>query len=261
MTDGDLYDRGIRTVVASWEVIARGPARAAVERFRGGAAAVFPVGLERAIYNNAVVDRDLAASARRETLAAIETAYSVAGVDRFALWVHESDAALRADLEQRGYAFTESTRAMGMLLEDIAVPRIEIDLAPADWAEHLRILGSPPELLSDADLSAFHLLVARVDGESVSTAVALDHEGDCGIYDVATLEHARNRGLATALTALHLHEARIRGCRTATVQSTTAGDHVYAAVGFHDLGRILEYAQVVERPDRQGDGTKILLAT
>ncbi len=158
------------------------------------------------------------------------------------MWVHESDDALRADLEQHGYAFIESTRAMGMLLEDLVIPRPEIDLAPADWAEHLRILGSPPELLSGADLSAFHVLVGRSDGESVSTAVALDHEGDCGIYDVATLEHARNRGLATALTALHLHEALARGCRTATVQSTSAGERVYATVGFRDLGRILEYA-------------------
>jgi ribosomal protein S18 acetylase RimI-like enzyme len=130
---------------------------------------------------------------------------------------------------------------MGMFLDDVDVPRPQIDLAPADWVEHLRILESPPGLLSGADLSAFHLLVASLHGESVSTAVALDHEGDCGIYDVATAEHARNRGLATALTALHLHEALVRGCRTASVQSTYAAERVYAAVGFRDLGRILEY--------------------
>ena len=245
MTDADLYDRGIRTLVSSWQLITRGPRGARIKTCRGGAAAVFPVDPERGIYNNAVVDRVLAPAARIETLAAIEAAYTAAHVDRFSVWVHESDDAMRADLEERGYAFAESTRAMGMLLEDIAVPRPEIDLAPADWAEHLRILGSPPELLSDADLSAFHLLVGRVDGENVSTAVALDHEGDCGIYDVATLEHARSRGLATALTAFHLYEARSRGCRTATVQSTTAGEHVYAAVGFRDLGRILEYAPII----------------
>jgi hypothetical protein len=51
------------------------------------------------------------------------------------------------------------------------------------------------------------LLVGRAVGENVSTAVALDDERDCGIYDVATLEHARNRGLATALIACHLQAA------------------------------------------------------
>jgi hypothetical protein len=76
-------------------------------------------------------DRGIAPLARREALAAIEASYT-AGVDRFAVWVHESDDALQADLEQHGYAFIEATRAMGMLLEDIVILRPEIDLAPAD---------------------------------------------------------------------------------------------------------------------------------
>jgi ribosomal protein S18 acetylase RimI-like enzyme len=135
---------------------------------------------------------------------------------------------------------------MAMMLDDILVPRPGIDLAPADWEAHLRIVESPPGLLSGADLSAFHLLVASLDGESVSTAVALDHEGDCGIYDVATVEQARRRGLATALTALHLHDALARECRTASVQSTPMAENVYASVGFLDLGRILEYAPITE---------------
>src|SRR5262245_28498229 len=149
MIDADLYDRGIKTLVSSWKLIARGPPGARIKTFRGGAAAVFPVDPERGIYNNAVLDRDLTRAARKEALAVIEAAYTAAGVDRFAVWMHESDDAMQADLERRGYVFAESTRAMGMLLEDIAVPRSEVDLAPADWAQHLRILGSPPELLSD----------------------------------------------------------------------------------------------------------------
>jgi ribosomal protein S18 acetylase RimI-like enzyme len=241
MNDADLYVRGIATLVASWEVTARGSRGAAVERLRGGSAAVFPVDPERQLYNNAVPDRDLGPADRGEALAAIEAAYSAAEVDRFAVWMHESDEAMRADLEQRGYTFAESTRAMGMLLDEVDMPRPEVDLAPADWAEHLHILGSPPGLLAGADLSAFHLFVASLEGESVSTAVALDHEGDCGIYDVATLEHARNHGLATALTALHVHDALARGCRTASIQSTSSAERLYAAVGFRDLGRILEY--------------------
>jgi hypothetical protein len=35
----------------------------------------------------------------------MEAAYAAAGVDRFAVWVHESDRVTRADLERRGYAF------------------------------------------------------------------------------------------------------------------------------------------------------------
>jgi predicted GNAT family acetyltransferase len=99
----------------------------------------------------------------------------------------------------------------------------------------------PPGFLSGADRAAYHVLVAPLDGEYVATAMAFDLDGDCGIYNVTTLEHARRRGLATALTALHVHDALARGCQTASLQSTEIAARVYAAVGFRDLGRIIEY--------------------
>jgi GNAT superfamily N-acetyltransferase len=130
-----------------------------------------------------------------------------------------------------------------MLLDDIRLPRPEIELGPPDWFEYLRILGVPPGFLRGADPAAFHVLVARLDGETVATASAFDLHGDCGIYNVTTLEHARRRGLGTALTALQVHDARTRGCATASLQSTETAEHIYAAVGFRDLGRILEYVR------------------
>ena len=99
----------------------------------------------------------------------------------------------------------------------------------------------PAGLLSGADPSAFHTLVARRAGGSVATAIAFDHDGDCGIYNMSTLEAARRRGLGTALTARHVHDAADRGCSTASLQSTPMAERVYAAVGFRDLGRFLEY--------------------
>ena len=109
-----------------------------------------------------------------------------------------------------------------------------------NWSEHLRIAGVPPRLLSDLDTGAFHILVARLCGESAATAIAFDFATDCGIYNVGTLEWARRRGLGTALTALHLHDALARGCRTASLQATAIAERVYASVGFRDLGRIFE---------------------
>ena len=98
-----------------------------------------------------------------------------------------------------------------------------------------------PDLLRDVDPCAFHLLVARIEGESVATALSFDLGDDCGIYNLSTLGRARRRGLGTALTALLVHDAVARGCRTASLQSTEMAEHIYAAVGFRDLGRILEY--------------------
>jgi hypothetical protein len=48
----------------------------------------------------------------------MEAAYTAAGVDRFAAWVHEADTAMQFDLERLGYTLNESTRAMGMPLHD-----------------------------------------------------------------------------------------------------------------------------------------------
>jgi ribosomal protein S18 acetylase RimI-like enzyme len=239
--DADLYRRGLKTAVAAWEVYARGTADAEVRRSPGVTAAIFPSEPERAVYNNAILGRDLPAPDRVAAVAAMETAYDARGVTRFAAWVHETDESLRSDLERRGYAVAETTRAMGMPLTDLRVPKPALELGSAGWDDFVRIFGLPERLLSEADHSAFHLTFARLDDECVATATAFDHEDDCGIYNVATLEHARRRGLGTALTALQLHDAAARGCRTASVQSTELAEGVYAAVGFRDLGLILEY--------------------
>jgi predicted GNAT family acetyltransferase len=98
-----------------------------------------------------------------------------------------------------------------------------------------------PGFLAGADPAAYHILIARHDGANVATAMAYYLGRDCGVYNVGTLEHARRRGLGTALTARLLYDALARGCETASLQSTRMGERVYAAVGFRDLGRILEF--------------------
>jgi ribosomal protein S18 acetylase RimI-like enzyme len=241
LTDADLYARGSATLLASWEEYARGASGATMRRLPGVATAVFPNEPERAVYNNALLDRGLGAGERGEAIDAMEAAYAAAGVTRFAAWVHESDEAMRIDLDRRGYTLDTTTRAMGMAVDDIRLPRPEIELGPPDWSEYLRIVGVPPDFLSGADPAAFHVLIARLDGQNVAAAMAFDVAGDCGIYNVGTLEHARRRGLGTAVTALLVHDARARGCQTASLQSTEMAQRMYAALGFRDLGRILEY--------------------
>jgi GNAT superfamily N-acetyltransferase len=243
-TDNDLYIRGAATLLASWEEYARGSAGAALKRLNGVSAAVFPSSPERAVYNNALLDRDLGPAERAVAVDAMEAAYRSAGIGRYAAWVHESDEGMRAELSSRGYTIDESTRAMGMSPGDISMAVPEVEFGPLDWVEYLQYLqavGVPAGLLSGADPSAFHLLAAQVEGENVATAIAFDHDGDCGIFNMSTVEAARRRGLGTALTARQVHDAVERGCSTASLQSTPMAERVYAAVGFRDLGRILEY--------------------
>ena len=236
-----LTARGTATLLAAWGEYARGSADAVVHRLPGVAVAAFPREPERGVYNNAVLDGGLEAPARAGAIEQMERVYAAVGVTRFAAWVPEWDGAMCADLDRRGYRLDERTRAMGMALADLAVPVPDLELAPPDWAEYLRVIEVPADLLADADHDAFHVLLARRDGENVAAAMAYDHDADCGIYNVGTRAHARRRGLGTALTALHLHRARERGCRTASLQSTPEAQRLYAALGFRDLGAILEF--------------------
>jgi ribosomal protein S18 acetylase RimI-like enzyme len=241
-TEVDLYERAMLTVLACWGENARGANGASLERGPGVAAAIFPAGPERVVYNNAVLDRGLPADERIDALDAMAALYAAAGIDDYRAWVHETDRAMRADLERWGYRVAETTRAMGMALDDLDTARPDIELGPPDWDDYLRLVGVPPGFLRGADHSAFHIVVARSDGENVATGMAYDSADDCGIYNVGTVEHARRRGLATGLTTTLVHDARERGRRTATLQSTPMAERVYAAVGFRDLGQILEYA-------------------
>jgi hypothetical protein len=244
MTDADLYARGAATLLASWAQYARGSAGAALQRLDGVAVAVFPSGPERGVYNNALLERDLGPAERAAAVDAMESAYRSGGVERYAAWVHESDEGMRRELQRRGYTVDEFTRAMGLSLDGISLSVPDVDIRPLQWRAYLAYLdgmGAPAGLLSGADPSAFHTLGVRLGGASVATAIAFDYDRDCAIFNMSTLQSERRRGLGTALAARHVHDALERGCSTASLQSTPMAERVYAAVGFRELGRFLEF--------------------
>ena len=237
----NLYERQARTLVASWGLYATASAGAHVVEEEGATVCTFPAEPERAVYNNALLRRGLDAAEAGAALDAVERRYRAASIDRYAVWAHDSQPVPIAELERRGYRLDTSTRAMAMSLGDLRVPRPELDLAEASFAEHLRLIGVPEGLLSGLDARAFHVLVARWERRPAATGIAFDHEGDCGVFNLGTVPRARRRGLGTRLTALHLHLARDRGCETASLQSTEMAERVYASIGFRDLGRYVEY--------------------
>ena len=239
-----LYDRGMATEVACWEHFARATEGAEVKRAPGLAAAIFPSGPERTVYNNAVLGRDLGPAGRATAVAVMEDAYATAGIDGFAAWVHETDIPMIEELERRGYRCVESTRAMSMPLDELPDIVPNMDVRRPMWPEYQEFLtraGAPAGLLARVDAAVLEVAMARLCDQDVATALSFDHDGDCGIFNVVTVPWARRRGLGAALTALLLHAAKQRGCTTASLQATPMAEGVYAAVGFRDLGRILEY--------------------
>jgi ribosomal protein S18 acetylase RimI-like enzyme len=248
----DLYARSVETVVACWAEYARAMPEATVARHDGVSCAVFPREPERAVYNNAILDRGLSPSRRELAIRSMERTYAERGVARFAAWVHESDMTMQRDLTRRGYGVSEITRAMGIELAGASIAEPHLSLVEIPWDEYLAAFDLPPGLLRSLDRSRFRLLVAQEGGESVATTLGYDHDGDCGIYNVATVPHARRRGFASALTAVQLRDARARGCTTATLQATATAEGMYARIGFRDLGRIFEYTRV---SDGAGEGS------
>jgi GNAT superfamily N-acetyltransferase len=243
-SDSELYERGEATLLGCWREYAGGSSGAAVHYLAGVCAAIFPAEPERSFYNNAILARGLVPAAHDATLDGMEAAYASAGVDDFAAWVHETDVPMRNALERRGYAIAETTRAMGMVLDQGRIPRPEVEIGELDWQDYLRIFGLPEGLLAGIDHGAFGLVVARVGGQDAAASLSFDLSGDRGIYNVGTLEPFRRRGLGTALTASQLHQAIECGCRTASLQATPMAERMYAAVGFRDFGRIIEYRQL-----------------
>src|SRR5262249_28449902 len=155
--------RGVATLIASWEAYAQCADGASVQRYPGVTTAVFPYDPERGIYNNAVLARGLSPGARASAISQMEAAYAAAGVDAFAAWVHEADSALRCDLERLDYTLNETTRAMGMPLDDIRVPEPDLDLGCLDWSNYLELFDLPAGLLARGDREGLHVVVAALE--------------------------------------------------------------------------------------------------
>jgi hypothetical protein len=97
-----LFERSVATLIESWVYLASGSPGAELRRAEGAAIAAFVHSPDREFLNNAVLERrpaDLDA-----TLEEIEATYARYGVERFAIWVHESDVATAAALGEHGYA-------------------------------------------------------------------------------------------------------------------------------------------------------------
>jgi hypothetical protein len=146
-----LYRRQAATLVASWRVYARHSAGASVAEKAGAAVCLFPAEPERGIYNNALLDRGMDAERAARAVDSIEAAYRDAGIDRYAVWAHESEPAPIAELTDRVYRFDTSTRAMAMPLERLASARPELEPADLDWEGYVRSFGVPDGLLAGID--------------------------------------------------------------------------------------------------------------
>jgi GNAT superfamily N-acetyltransferase len=188
------------------------------------------------------------------TLDELAAYYDEAGVNAWTVWVPDFEAQTIAALEGAGHSFDGRPAAMVLELAELG----EFELGDLDWDAEadVELLGKINDRAyghasSEGYAAAWvrlpeevdvRLYQARSDGEPVSILGTIDHEGgDCGIYFVATEEHARGRGLSTRLLQAALAEARERGCVTSSLQASAMGEPVYTKLGYRSYFRLHMY--------------------
>lgn len=152
-----------------------------------------------------------------------------------------------AACQQAGLVPAGSTPLMNVSTSEVTGPHgVEVRQVDSDsWDDHLSAIasgfGMPPTLVGGmfgrSLLEAPHYAAfnAYLDGEVASTAALIVTPGVAGIYNVATVEAFRNRGLGDATTRAAVVEGGRRGCPTATLQSSEMGFSVYERMGFRTV--------------------------
>ena len=176
---------------------------------------------QRSIVNDVVYwDRDALAAAYDE----IDTAYAEAGIGAWLVWVPEADTETADMLAARGHVLDSDPEAMVLDLDAIERPS-----EPAGFSREIDLLELAR--LNDEAYGirdAFAAGLERLEAGNGLFAYGVKEEG----------EPARGRGLAGALMAHAMADARERGRTTATLQATDLGRPVYERLGFRSLGEI-----------------------
>jgi ribosomal protein S18 acetylase RimI-like enzyme len=182
-------------------------------------------------------------------------------------WIASGDtpADLAERLTQAGFAYTATLPGMSLdladlpaaapaagALDDVTIAAVSDDRTARIWCDVFARGFGFPKTIGDEFLplaiesagerdAAFRNYVLSWRGEAVAAASSMLTGDVAGIYNVATLPHARRRGFGGALTAHAVRDARNRGASVAVLQSSEAGLHVYQALGFRERCRFEQF--------------------
>ena len=105
-------------------------------------------------------------------------------------------------------------------------------------------LGMPAGIILEATTSLermqaphLHTVIAYEDDVPLATAMVLSSHGIAGVYYVGTVESARRRGLADAVTRAVTIRGLELGARFVCLQATAMGEPVYRRMGYEEIER------------------------
>jgi ribosomal protein S18 acetylase RimI-like enzyme len=167
--------------------------------------------------------------------------YDEVDVRRWGIWLDGGAREAANALSRAGLLVTSASPGMGVELEP-SQPADE-EQTPADLATVGRVNdmaygnfdGRLERTLTPLPNNVLKGYRADHDGKPASVALALHHNGDCGVSFVATIPEARRRGLARAVMRQALDDARANGCTTTTLQATDVGERLYHNLGYRRL--------------------------
>lgn len=120
----------------------------------------------------------------------------------------------------------------------------------AKWSEivTLNMYGKSPnstsnllEIVSQIDSNEFKFFMAYIDDKPVATSCLFVKDGIAGIYQVATIEEYRNRGIGKEITMAPLKLAKDMGMEIAVLHASQLGTYIYKTIGFKEYSKLGRY--------------------
>ena len=156
-------------------------------------------------------------------------------------------AGFRAGWTERPMAIVGAP-SPGVMQDDVEVRAVEDAPAVGDYGRVVALANDDPGereraplLFHDETIIAPHIaaFIAYLDAEPVACAMTLVSHRVAGVFYVATVEHARRRGLGDALTRLAARTGFDMGADVAWLGASEMGAGLYRRIGFQELGTTL----------------------
>jgi ribosomal protein S18 acetylase RimI-like enzyme len=166
-------------------------------------------------------------------------------------------------LQKYGFAVDDDGPGMAVVLSEVnenqpmpagfSVQTVQDDSARWEWCRTMAagfgipatkielLVNSWHYLLSHVDPKTTRAYLGMLDGKPVATSLLQLGGGVAGIFGVATVPEARQRGFGAQVTLFPLLQARLMGYKAAILQASEMGFPVYRSLGFQEYCRISSY--------------------